>query len=239
VTFNSATSLTVNVNTIGAPVGLKDVTVTNPDGQALTGVGILSVDAPAPVTMANFNAGVFDNNSVRLSWETLLEVNNSGFDIERSKKETNNWAKIGFVQGHGNTNQPNSYAFTDTKLNVGKYEYRLKQIDYNGNYEYFNLNNDVTIGIPGSFNVSQSYPNPSNPKSKIDYQIPFSGKVTIKVFDLSGREVATLADKIKEAGYYTAEFDGTNLASGIYFYRIIADGSNNYFTKTMKMVLVK
>jgi hypothetical protein len=77
----------------------------------------------------------------------------------------------------------------DRYLQKGNYNYRLKQVDYNGNFEYHNLANDVTIGISGEFSISQNYPNPSNPGSRIDYQIPLSGRVTIKLYDVSGREL--------------------------------------------------
>jgi hypothetical protein len=92
---------------------------------------------------------------------------------------------------------------------------------------------------PNVFNISQNYPNPSNPKSKIDFEIPFNGKVAINVYDILGKEVQKLIDEIKEAGYYSVEFDGSNLASGVYFYRILAEGEAQKFTKTLKMVLVK
>lgn len=136
-------------------------------------------------------------------------------------------------------NENQHYSFNDNKLNTAVYKYRLKQIDYNGSFEYFNLQNEVTVGKPGEFKVSQNYPNPSNPKSKIDYEIPFTAKVSIKVYDILGKEVQTVVNELKDAGYYSADFDGTNLASGIYFYRIIAEGEGQSFTKTMKMILVK
>jgi Secretion system C-terminal sorting domain len=241
VTFNSATNLTLNVNTNGVAPGFYSVTVTNPDGQSLTGTNILNVTAAAPVTMLSFNAGVFAGNNIRLNWATSLEVNNSGFEVDRSIKGSNSWTSVGFIPGHGTTNQISYYTFSDKKLGVGKYEYRLKQIDYNSNFEYFELNSVMDIGVPVSFGVLQNYPNPSNPKSKIDYQIPFTGKVQIKIYDLLGREVKTLVDETKDAGYYNAVFDGTNLASGIYIYRVEArDASTSLsMTKTMKMVLIK
>lgn len=195
---------------------------------------------PLPVELSEFTASVKRNN-VRLNWTTTSEINNAGFDIERTVSKKNEWQKVGFMEGHGTTNEENHYFFDDNKLSTAKYKYRLKQIDYNGNFEYFVLNNpsEVSIGSPDEFSVSQNYPNPSNPKSKIDYQIPFNGKVTLKIYDILGREVVSLIDEVKEAGYYTAEFDGTNLASGVYFYRIIAEGEGKNFNKTLKMVLVK
>ena len=194
---------------------------------------------PLPVLLSSFTSSVSKNN-VTLSWTTEAELNNSGFDVERNAvKNKSAWEKAGFVQGSGTVNEPRSYTYQDKKLNTGNYSYRLKQIDFNGNYEYFALESDVVISPPNIFSMSQNYPNPSNPKSKIDYQIPVDGKVTIKLYDVIGREALTIVNETKETGYYTAEFDGTNLASGVYFYRIVVEGSSQKFSKTLKMILVK
>ena len=124
-------------------------------------------------------------------------------------------------------------------MKAGNYQYRLKQIDFNGNYEYFSLESDVSINPPGNFEMSQNYPNPSNPNSKINFEMPVNGRVTIKVYDITGREVITLLDENREADYYTIEFNGSNVASGVYFYRILAEGEGKSFTKTLKMILIK
>ncbi len=201
-------------------------------------------DIPLPVMLTHFNFTVRFNN-VTLKWGTAWELNNSGFEVERKAPTnppvggTQEWLKVGFVSGHGTTSVPQNYAFNDNSLSTGTYHYRLKQVDFNGSCEYFNLNSDVVIGVPSKFHVSQNYPNPSNPKSKIDYEIPLNAKVSIKLYDLLGRQIIQIVDETKEAGYYTAEFDGTNLASGVYFYRIIAEGQGKSFNKTLKMVLIK
>ncbi|MBK9333227.1 MAG: T9SS type A sorting domain-containing protein [Ignavibacteria bacterium] len=125
-------------------------------------------------------------------------------------------------------------------MNTGKYSYRLKQIDHNGNFEYFNLSNEIEVGIPDVYKLSQNYPNPFNPSTKIDYDIPYDGNVSILLYDISGREVAKLVNEVKTAGYYTAVFNGSNLASGMYFYRINAANTNgSNFVSTKKMVLIK
>ena len=134
---------------------------------------------------------------------------------------------------------PKNYEFTDSKLNTGNYKYRLKQIDYNGNFEYYDLTQTVSIGTPDKYNVSEIYPNPSNPISKMDYQLPALSKVSVKVFDITGKEVATLVDATQQAGYYSVQFDGTNFASGIYFYRIIAENSSQTISKTKKLILIR
>ena len=239
VTFNSTTQVTLDISTVSAPTGFKSVTITNPDGQSLTGTNILNVDGSLPVVLLSFNGNTFDGNNVQLNWVTANEINNSGFRVERKIKNSSEWNEAGFVTGNGTTTEQKNYIFADKKLAKNIYDYRLKQIDYNGNFEYFALSSEMTIGTPAKFEVSQNYPNPSNPKTKIDYQIPFDGRVTVKIYDLTGREVVTIVNEVKEAGYYTAEFDGTNIASGIYFYRILAEGNSQQFVKTMKMVLLK
>ena len=231
LTYNSATETYIAFVT-----GLTDFS-----DYALT-----DLTSPLPVDLCQFSA-VSKEREIALNWETCSEINNSGFDVERRMQldiRTNSftsWNKVTFIAGHGTTNQPQNYSCSDLKLSVGKYQYRLKQIDYNGASKYYNLQNPniIEIGKPVQANVSQNYPNPSNPKSKIDYQIPFNGKVSIKVYDIIGREIVTVVNEVKEAGFYTAVFDGTNIASGVYFYRILAEGDGQKFTQTRKMVLVK
>jgi len=199
-----------------------------------TALNIVRTDQPLPVVLSGFSSSVIKNNVI-LDWSTSEELNNKGFDIVR-KTNGGSWVKAGFVTGNGTTNDPKLYRFIDSRLQKGIYKYRLKQIDYNGNYEYFDLSNDVNIGSPAELFVSQNYPNPSNPKSTIDYELPENAIISIKVYDFSGREVTTLIDKEQESGYYSVEFDGTNFASGIYFYRVSV---NNSPVVTKKMTLLK
>jgi hypothetical protein len=199
----------------------------------VTTLFIARTDEPLPVVLSSFSSTVV-KNSVILDWVTTMEMNNRGFDIER-KGVSGGWIKAGYVSGHGTTNETKSYSFTDKNLQKGRYQYRLKQIDFNGNFEYHNLADDAVIGAPPDFSVSQNYPNPSNPGSRIDYRLPTDSRVKIRLYDVSGREAATLLDEIKESGYYTFEFDGSRFASGIYFYKLEAEG----FVQTKKMVLIK
>ena len=111
----------------------------------------------------------------------------------------------------------------------------MKQIDFNGNFEYFNLSNEVVIGLPGSFALSQNYPNPFNPSTRIDFQLPKDGNVNISVYDNSGKEVMTVVNEFKAAGYYTVNLNASALSSGIYFYKITSDN----FSSVKKMMLVK
>ena len=188
---------------------------------------------PLPVELANFTA-VTNRNNVTLNWATSKETNNQGFEVERSLVGANSWAKVGTVTGNGTTTETRSYSFSE-RVTTGNYSYRLKQIDFNGNFEYHNLSSEVNVGVPSEFALSQNYPNPFNPSTKIDYDIATDGNVSVVLFDMSGREVAKLVNDFKPAGYYTVSFNASNLSSGMYFYRISASN----FSQTKKMVLVK
>ena len=188
---------------------------------------------PLPVELASFTATT-NRNNVSLAWSTSREINNQGFDVERSVVGSNTWTKAGTVTGNGTTTETKTYSFND-RVGTGNYSYRLKQIDFNGNFEYHNLNSEVNVGVPSDFAMSQNYPNPFNPSTKIDYDIPVDGNVGIILYDMSGREVAKLVNEFKSAGYYTVNFNASNLSSGMYFYRLNAAN----FTATKKMVLVK
>ena len=185
-----------------------------------------------PVELSVFSSAVHENN-ITLSWTTSAEINNSGFDIER-KTINGQWTKIGYVKGNGTTNETSNYNFTE-KLTTGKYYYRLKQIDYNGNFEYFELTEEVNIGAPYNYELSQNFPNPFNPYTKINYSIPDAEHIFLKVSDITGKEVSVLVNQIQSAGYYTVSFDASGLPGGVYFYSLTYGG----FTNTKRMVLIK
>ena len=190
-------------------------------------------NTPLPVELASFTATT-NRNNVTLSWSTSKEINNQGFDVERSIAGENNYSKVGTVAGNGTTTDLKNYNFSE-RVNTGNYSYRLKQIDFNGNFEYHNLSGEVNVGVPSEYAMSQNYPNPFNPSTKIDYDIPADGNVAIILYDMSGREVSKLVNEFKPAGYYTVNFNASNLSSGMYFYRI----ASSNFSQTKKMVLVK
>ena len=192
---------------------------------------------PMPIELSSFTANVANKRDVILSWNTASETNNKGFDIER--KLGDNWVKAGYIDGKGTTTVPTSYKFEDRKLATGKYSYRLKQIDYNGNYAYYNLNGIIEVGVPGKYDLSQNYPNPFNPTTKIDYDLPYDSKVTMKLYDMGGREIMTLVSGQRTAGYYTETVNLSHLSSGAYFYRISANGNGQDYTMTKKLMLVK
>jgi hypothetical protein len=199
-----------------------------------------------PVELVSFNANV-SGSDVVLNWITATETNNYGFEIERKilkqsalGGQDDNWRVVGFIEGKGTTTEIHHYSFNDKNLLPGKYRYRLKQIDFDGSINYSNTI-EVNVRIPVEFSLEQNFPNPFNPSTKIKFIIPqvasgFSlSKVSIKVYDMLGREAATLVDEFKPAGSYEVEFNASNLSSGTYFYRITADK----FSSVKKMILVK
>ncbi len=187
-----------------------------------------------PVELSAFTYRV-TNRNVTLNWTTVSEFNNSGFSIERKTAEGNEWSSVGNVSGNGTTNSTNYYSYTDKNVVTGKYNYRLKQTDFNGNFEYHNLELAIEVGTPSDFNLSQNYPNPFNPTTKIDFDIVTDGFVSLKIYNSSGKEIATLVNNCTVAGYHSVTFDATGLSSGIYYYKLETNG----FSKVMKMALVK
>lgn len=196
----------------------------------------ITPDFPLPVELVSFTSEV-NERDVKLFWTTASEQNNSGFEIERKYQgiENQDWEKIGFVHGVGNSNEQKNYNFTDRNLNSGKFKYRLRQIDFNGDFRYFNLTSEVSVETPGSFKLSQNFPNPFNPGTVINFQIPDGCKVALEVFNTSGKKVMTVLNEFINSGYYSVNFNGSGLASGAYYYKLQA-GS---FLSVKKMVLLK
>jgi len=185
-----------------------------------------------PVELTSFTANVSGNN-VYLNWNTATELNNSGFEIER-KSVNNQFVKVGYVAGFGTTTEPKSYSFTDSKVAAGNFTYRLKQVDFNGSYEYSNeINVDVTG--PAQYSLDQNYPNPFNPSTLIKYSVAKDGFVNVSIFNLLGEKVATLVNSNMKAGSYELNFNASQLSSGVYFYSIEAGD----FKAVRKMMLMK
>ena len=213
-------------NTVAQPLVLAGVTQGFRTATILWGT--------LPVELLSFTSFVRDRE-VTLNWNTSSESDNSGFDIERRISGSNEWTKTGNVSASGSGNSAHSYSFTDRNLSTGKYSYRLKQIDLNGNFEYHYLNSEIVIGVPVRFDLGQNYPNPFNPSTSINFDLPDDGHVTLKVFNVSGKEVETIVNDNRTAGYYTVKFNASGLSSGIYYYRLESNG----VSRVMKMALIK
>jgi FlgD Ig-like domain len=191
-----------------------------------------------PVELMSFSASVSNGNTVQLTWSTATEVNNYGFDVERSSGNSG-WQKIGFVAGAGNSNSPKDYSFTDNPSGGTSFSYRLKQIDVAGSFKYYDA---VTVNLTLSDEpqLLQNSPNPFNPSTSIKFYIPNNSDVSIKIYDVLGREVTTLVNQQTTAGYHIVYWNGKDsrgedVSSGIYLYRLTA-GS---FSQTKKMNLLK
>jgi hypothetical protein len=234
---------TVNISTT---VGAKTIPVTITDAQARSDNPSISltVDPPLPVELTSFTARV-SGKIITLNWQTATEVNNYGFEIERSLTQSargglsqgegfNKWEKIGFVPGNGNSNSPKEYSLTDKNPNGGsKFIYRLKQIDSDGKFEY---SDEVEVEIvPNEFALYQNFPNPFNPSTVINYSLPTASNVKLEVFNVTGENVATLVDGFKNIGNYEVSFEASGLPSGMYLYRISA----GTFVQTRKMILIR
>lgn len=200
---------------------------------------------PLPIELSKFTASKI-GNSVILNWRTETELNNYGFQVER-EKENNIWEAIGFIKGNGNSNSPKEYSFTDNPSiteNHNLIKYRLKQIDFDGSYLFSNPI-EIIFEIPVQFSLQQNFPNPFNPSTVINYNIPVAGNVNLKIYDVLGNEVAILVNEFKQPGSYAAPFSKNDfqLSSGIYFYRINVSNpqlsSGKVFTQTKKMILMK
>jgi WD40 repeat protein len=190
-----------------------------------------------PVELTSFIVDASENNVI-LNWITASETNNSGFEIYKMEKKAegqlSNWERIGFVEGQETTTKEHSYSFVDKNITTGKYQYRLKQIDYDGSYTLSNIV-EIEIKVPLEFSLEQNYPNPFNPTTTIWYSIPESGNVDLRVFNALGSEVMELVNEFKNSGNHSINFDAENLSSGIYFYKL----SVNNFSEIKKMILMK
>jgi hypothetical protein len=192
-----------------------------------------------PVELTSFTASI-QSGVVSLSWTTATELNNLGFELERKIITVGNegeWVSIGFVEGNGSTTEPKAYSYTDQigDIEATALKYRLKQIDFDGSFEYSDEVEVINPTIPHEYSLSQNYPNPFNPSTKISWQSPVGSWQTLKIYDMLGNEVATLVDEYKTAGAYEIEWDASEFPSGVYFYQL----KSIEYVDTKKMILLK
>jgi len=209
--------------------GDVDVRV-NDDGTATifvmstnNGIGSYTTSqAPLPVELAGFEADRSGENVV-LRWQTLSETNNAGFDIERSI-DGGAFAKVGYESGQGTTTETTSYQFVDARLPYGVSEvsYRLRQVDVDGD-ETLSDARRVTF-TPTDVSLIGSVPNPvASNQAEIRYELPEAMNVRLSVYDLLGRQIATLVDGEQVAKQHRVTFDASSLASGTYLIRLETD----------------
>jgi C1A family cysteine protease len=217
----------------------EDPTWSGSAGTANLCIKALTMDeSNIPVELSSFSA-VNLGSLIQLSWTTATETNNLQFEVERKLINSNtagDWTLIGYVEGKGTTTEPQQYIYTDEigDMNATGLQYRLKQIDFNGNYSYSDV---VTVNdlAPSEFSLEQNYPNPFNPSTLIKYSIPDKKFVTLKVYDILGNEVSILINEEQFTGSYEIEFNADYLAAGVYYYTLMTDN----FVQTRKMILLK
>ena len=191
------------------------------------------LSAIIPVELTSFTASS-SGNDVVLNWTTATETNNYGFQVERAFL-LQGWQEIAFVPGFGTTTEPRTYSYTDSELNPGTYSYRIKQIDLNGSFTYYELGSAVEISTPEVFELAQNYPNPFNPATRIDYSIAEATNVQLIIFNSIGEEITVVVNEFQQPGRYAVNFDAKSLSSGVYFYKLIAGD----FISIKKMLLMK
>ncbi len=200
-----------------------------------------TIEEVVPVELVSFTAERTEFG-VELNWETATETNNSGFNIERSR-DGEQYNQIGFVNGKGTITEPSIYGYIDNNIEVGKYYYRLKQIDYDGSFKYLN-DIMIDIGLPKQFVLNQNHPNPFNPTTTIKFQLPVDANVRIDLYNVLGQKVSELLNSNLSGGVHEITFEGSSvsggLSSGIYYYTMNAIGKDGInFTSTKKMILMK
>ena len=191
------------------------------------------IDLIIPVELTSFTASVNNNGNVVINWSTATETNNHMFEVER-KAEEGEYFTIGFVEGAGTTTEPQNYSYVDQTVGTGKYLYRLKQLDFDGRFDYSD-EIEVDVNGPLAFRLEQNYPNPFNPSTNIKFSLPEAGNIRLSVYNTVGEEIALLAEGYREAGFFEVTFDASNLPSGVYLYKLQSDNVIQF----KKMMLLK
>ncbi len=221
---------------------------------------VLRSNSPVPVELTSFTA-IAKGSAITLSWQTASETNNYGFEVEKDTARAQQvFTTIpgSFIPGHGTTLVPQTYTFVDSNAAPGKWAYRLKQIDLDGSVQVFEpVLVDLTItglgidrAVPTVYTLQQNYPNPFNPSTAISYQLPVASDVKLVVYDLLGKEVATLINAVEEPGYKSVEWNASGVASGVYLCRLQArpllggqapmqSGQAGDFIQTKKLLLLR
>ncbi|MBP6672189.1 MAG: T9SS type A sorting domain-containing protein [Bacteroidetes bacterium] len=241
LTINNAAGVTLSQNTtVNGVITLSNGVFNNSTNSITLGPSASVVvtggssTVALPVELTSFTAAVRGKN-VELVWNTATEVNNAGFNIER-RSLTGEWTKVGFVEGNGTVNNPKSYRFSDNVPSAASYQYRLKQIDRDGKFEYSPVV-DAVVGLTtADYQLSQNYPNPFNPSTTFSFAVKSAERTTVKVYNLVGQEVAVLFNDIAQPNQlYTLRFDAKTLPSGIYLYSLRSANRN----EVKKMSLIK
>ncbi len=242
VEFRRDASLGAWINMGGIPDGANNFVTLGGSINTWSDWAIGNGNNPLPIQLSSFT-GTFVNNAVRLNWSTASEVSNYGFHVQRRVVGSTEWNEISgsFIAGHGTTNTPQHYSFTDNAVVSGSLQYRLKQVDLDGSIHFTEpIQVEVLTGVkevaPIEFALMQNYPNPFNPSTEIQFSVEGTSRAVLRLYNMLGQQVGLLFDDVAEAGtYYRVKVDGSSLASGMYMYQL-ESGSKH---QLRKMILIK
>lgn len=194
---------------------------------------IVEPATPLPVELSGFNAAA-DAQDVVLTWSTASETNNAGFAIER-KTDAGGFEDLGFVEGHGTTQETKQYRYRVSEPGYGEHVFRLRQIDADGTTE-ISEERRVTVELKEAHAIGPPYPNPTTTEARLDVTVRESQKVRVELFDLLGRRIRVVHDGTIEAqDTETLRVNGSRLASGHYFVRIVGER----FAETRRLTIVR
>ncbi len=188
-----------------------------------------------PVELVLFEA-VVDGPDVLLSWNTASETNNAGFEIQRlSSNGDEDWTVLGWVEGYGTIERPQSYTYRVEALDPGRHVFRLKQIDFDGTFEY-HPEVEVVVEMVERFLVEPVYPNPFNPETQFRFAVWQTQPVRVDLYDMLGRRVKVVYEGVPVAGQMrVVRIDGSDLPSGMYVVRVAGAS----FVKAQTVTLIK
>ncbi len=187
-----------------------------------------------PVELISFNAELV-SSGVELIWVTATELNNHGFEVQKSY-DMQTWVSINFVEGRGSTTEYIEYSFIDAEIVGDEVFYRLKQVDFDGSFEYSRTIEVSLENFPIICDLHQNYPNPFNATTVIKYSLPEKSFVNISLYNINGEKVSELVNEQKEKGIYNIRFNRDNLATGVFLYRMVTSSGYNF---SRKLILLK
>lgn len=197
------------------------------------------ISTPGAVSLSSFNC-LASTQGVTLKWTTQSELDSELWEIERSASAAEPYVKIAEQEARGTTNQPTEYEYFDASVASQKvYYYQLVEVSRSGDRTAYGPIEVRTLG-PASFALGAPIPNPFSGQAEIRFQLPVASNVSLKIYNITGQLVNTLVSEVRQAGYYSAIWNGKNdkgqtMSNGVYFYSLEA-GS---FKATKKITLIK